>query len=346
MGIEFLSGGLFTAVQDKGRFGYQQYGVSVAGAADLRSFILANHLVANDENEAVLEINLLGPSVIIEEPATIAITGGNLAPAVNGAPAAMYRAIRTPAGALLSFGAPVTGCRAYVAFAGGLDINPVMGSRSTFVKGSLGGYQGRKLEKGDRINLRDPYAYIPGLEERAVAPDDFSGGEFTARVVMGPQDDGFTEAGIATFLGSAYTVTNEFDRMGCRLAGEAIEHKAGGDIISDAIAFGAIQVPSKGEPILMLADRQTTGGYTKIATVITADFSVAAQLTPGKRIRFKKVDIAEAQDLYAAWLNGLRAARAELDAGAAAWQARAQPARSFKIAVNGVVYDVTAQEIT
>ena len=346
MGILFLTGGLQTTVQDGGRAGYQQYGVSAAGATDWRSFVIANHLVSNDENEAALEVSLLGPSIVFERNATIAITGGNLSPAIDGAPVPMYRTVRAFAGAKLTFGVPVTGCRSYIAFSGGLDINPVMGSRSTFIKGSLGGHQGRALNKGDRIGFRNPGALIVGYEDRFVEPDDFSGDEFAARVIMGPQDDAFTDAGIAAFLSGAYAVTNESDRMGIRLQGDAIEHKAGGDIISDAIAFGAIQVPSHGQPIIMLADRQTTGGYTKIAAVASVDFSVIAQLTPGKRVRFKAIDVAEAQALYLRGLEHLRATRARLDAQTSAALARLPPERRFGVTVNGDArYDVTVQEI-
>jgi len=345
MGILFESGGMLTTVQDSGRFGYQQYGVSVAGVSDWRSFAIANHLVGNVENEAVLEVNLLGPAITFEESAVIAITGGNLSPMIDGKAASMYRALPVKKGAQLTFGATKTGCRSFIAFAGGLDIEPVMGSRSTFVKASLGGFQGRKLEKGDRIGFRDPSALVTGVERRFVEPDDFSGDEFSVRVIMGPQDDAFTPAGIDTFLGSLYTVTSEFDRMGSRLEGDIIEFKDTGDIISDGMAFGALQVASHGNPILTMADRQTTGGYAKIATVISADFPKIAQLTPGKKTRFVAIDIAEAQELYIAGLAELRTMRQKLDESVPAPQASMLPEKQFRVVVNGKSYDVSIQEV-
>ena len=288
--------GVLTTVQDLGRFGYQQFGVSASGVMDPRSMKLANALVGNPEDEAVLECTMMGPELFFEEPEVIAITGGNLQPALNGVPVDSYRAIAVDAGQTLRFMGPRTGLRAYVAFAGGLDIEPVMGRRSTHMKAKIGGFQGRKLEKGDVLSLRAPKITLKNMEARAMAPEFVPAPEYTLRVILGPQDDYFTEAGIQTFLSEQYTLTPEFDRMGIRLDGPVIEHKEGGDIISDGIAFGAVQVPSAGTPIIMGADRQTTGGYTKIATVITADFRILGQLKAGDKVRFAKVSIGAAQE--------------------------------------------------
>ena len=200
------------------------------------------------------------------------------------------------AGQTLKFTGPKTGCRAYIAFAGGLDIPVVMGSRSTYMKAKIGGLNGRKLEKDDVIAFRAPKTELKNMTDRSLYPEFVPRKEYTVRVVLGPQDDAFTDAGIQTFLSEVYTVTPEFDRMGCRLEGAAVAHKEGGDIISDGIAFGAIQIPSAGKPIIMLADRQTTGGYTKIANVITADFRIIGQLKAGDKVRFEKVSVAQAQD--------------------------------------------------
>jgi len=171
-----------------------------------------------------------------------------------------------------------------------------MGSRSTYMKAKIGGFKGRRLEKGDELGFRAPKADLPNLAQRRVEPAFTAQSLYTVRVLMGPQDDMFTDRGIETFLRETYTVTNYFDRMGCRLEGAEIEHKNGGDIISDGIAFGAVQVPTAGKPIIMLADRQTTGGYTKIANVITADFRIIGQLKGGDKLRFVKTDIAAAQE--------------------------------------------------
>lgn len=307
MSITVLNPGLLTTVQDQGRTGYQQFGVSVSGVMDPRSAALANIIAGNDQGEAVLECTMMGPQLRFDKANVIAITGGDLGPALDGKPLPNYQAAAVQAGQVLRFSAPKTGCRAFIAFSGGLDIPLTMGSRSTYMKAKIGGYQGRKLEKGDKIEFRAPKETLKHMEDRKMSPEFFPKPVYTLRVIMGPQDDAFTEAGIHTFLSGTYTVTPEFDRMGCRLDGPAIAHKNGGDIISDGIAFGAIQVPSAGTPIIMLSDRQTTGGYTKIATVITADFRVLAQLKAGDKVRFLSVPVEFAQNLLLAQRAALTA---------------------------------------
>lgn len=297
MSITILNPGLLTTVQDFGRIGYQQFGVPVSGVVDPRAMSIANILVDNPEDEAVLESTMLGPQIRFDAPNAIAITGGDLGPTIDNQPIPNYAAIRVEAGQVLRFAGLRSGCRAYIAFAGGLDIAPVMGSRSTYMKAKIGGVEGRKLQKDDVIKFRKPNPDLRGLNIRHISPEFVPRLEYKIRVVLGPQDDMFTEHGIETFLSESYIVTPEFDRMGCRLDGEIIEHKGeSGDIISDGIAFGAIQVPTAGKPIIMLSDRQTTGGYTKIANVISADFRILAQLKAGDRVRFAQVSIAAAQD--------------------------------------------------
>ena len=188
-----------------------------------------------------------------------------------------------------------------------------MGSRSTYMKAKIGGLEGRKLAKDDVIAFRAPKTQLKNMKDRNLYPEFVPRDVYTVRVVMGPQDDAFTDAGVKTFLSETYTVTPEFDRMGCRLEGAVVEHKESGDIISDGIAFGAIQVPSAGKPIIMLADRQTTGGYTKIANVITADFRIIGQLKAGDKVRFEKVSIAHAQDALLTQRAALRLLRKSVD---------------------------------
>ena len=309
MSITVLSPGLLTTVQDMGRVGYQQFGVSVSGVMDPRSAALANILAGNGPGEAVLECTMMGPKLRFDRACVIAITGGDLGPTLDGQPIPGYRALAVRAGQVLGFTAPKTGCRAFIAFSGGLDIPLVMGSRSTDLKARLGGLQGRKLEKGDAIGFRAPVEALPRMEDRALRPEFAPQPVYTLRVVLGPQDDAFTQDGLRTFLTGAYTVTPEFDRMGCRLSGPAIQHRQTADIISDGIAFGAVQVPSSGAPIIMLADRQTTGGYTKIANVITADFRILAQLKAGDKVRFAEVSVEEAQNILLARRAALNAIR-------------------------------------
>lgn len=328
MSITVVNPGLLTSVQDAGRVGYQQFGVSVSGVMDPRAMKVANILVGNEENEAVLECTMMGPQLRFNADNVIAITGGDLSPTLDNQPVENYAAFVVRAGQTLRFTALRSGCRAYIAFAGGLDIPPVMGSRSTYMKAKIGGLEGRKLQKDDVIGFRAPDPDLPDLAKRRIAPEVTPQQEFTVRVLMGPQDDMFTDAGIQTFLSETYAVTNEFDRMGCRMDGAVIEHKNGGDIISDGIAFGAIQVPTAGKPIIMLADRQTTGGYTKIANVITADFSIIGQLKGGDRVRFVKTSIEAAQQELLAEREALRKLRDTISPAPKA-EPKAEPKKGF-----------------
>jgi len=314
MSITVLNPGLLTTVQDQGRIGYQQFGVSVSGVMDPRAATVANMLVGNDDKEAVLECTMMGPHLQFNETNCIAITGGDLMPTIDGKPVPNYTAIKVEAGQVLKFTMPKAGCRAFIAFAGGLDIPEIMGSRSTYMKAKIGGLEGRKLQKDDVIGFRAPKSELKNMNFRSMASEFVPRKEYTIRVVLGPQDDYFTDAGIQTFLSQVYTVTAEFDRMGCRLEGEAIAHKNGGDIISDGIAFGAIQVPSSGKPIIMLGDRQTTGGYTKIANVISVDFRILAQLKQGDKVRFEQVSVKFAQDALLTQRAALKTIRNALEA--------------------------------
>ncbi|MBQ4538447.1 MAG: biotin-dependent carboxyltransferase family protein [Oscillospiraceae bacterium] len=296
MSITVINPGMLTTVQDMGRYGYQQFGVPVSGVMDQRAAAVANILVGNSQNEAVLECTLLGPHLRFDADNCFAITGGELTASLDGMPVPTYKAISAKAGQVLRFSAPAKGCRAFIAFAGGLDIKPVMGSCSTYIKASIGGFNGRKLAKDDVIGFKAPCAELKNMGLRSISSELITHDVYTVHVVMGPQDDAFTDEGINTFLSSTYTVSAQSDRMGCRLEGDVIAHKTGGDIISDGISFGAIQVPSSGQPIIMLSDRQTTGGYTKIANVISFDLRIMAQLKPGDKIRFEKVSVKYAQD--------------------------------------------------
>lgn len=306
--------GVLTTVQDAGRHGYQEFGVPVAGAADEFAFQLANLLVGNPPHEAALELTMAGPVLRVLEGGVIAVTGADMGPQLNGVPFPMWEAVRVAPGDVLAFGWARCGCRAYLAVAGGIDVPPVMGSRATYLRGALGGLEGRSLAEGDMLRsgaprvppeelagCRIPPEHVP--EEYKMPPP---GATWTVRVVLGPQDNHFTARGIATFLGNAYRVTAECDRMGCRLEGPPVEHLKKPDIISEGIPLGAIQVPGHGQPIIMLQDRQTTGGYAKIATVITSDLWKVAQARPGEFIRFTAVSLAEAHRAYARFREQVR----------------------------------------
>lgn len=299
MSIILQSPGLLTTIQDAGRLGFQQYGFAPGGALDKRAMTMANLLAGNEPGEAVLEMTLLGAEMEFTQDNIIAITGALSEPTRNSEPVPMYTALRMRAGDTLSLGAVKEGCRIYVAFAGGLNVPKVMGSKSTQIKYGLGGFEGRALKAGDSIPFANPRRDIIHLEKRVLPVPDRLAGVQTLRVVLGPQADTFfTKEALDTFLKEEYAVTNESDRMGCRLEGKALSFLNGADIISDAIALGSVQVPASGKPIVLLCDRQTVGGYAKIATVISVDIPVIAQCKMGDKIRFRAISVAAAQRLY------------------------------------------------
>lgn len=298
MSIKVLTPGLLTTVQDNGRTGYRKFGFSQSGVMDSRSYRLANALAGNFYDEAVLEMTLAGGSFVFLQANHFAITGADMNAKLDGEPVSMYKTLFAREGSTLSFSVATSGVRTYVAFSGGIDVPMVMGSRSTNLKCSIGGFDGRKLKSGDVILFSKPACEPDCIPVHKVIADNFSSSHVELRVVMGPQDDLFTEDGKRTFLSSGYCVTQDADRMGYKLEGKKIEHKDKADIISDAIAFGSVQVPSSGQPIIMLADRQTTGGYAKIATVISSDLPKLVQAKPGSVITFNEVSRHEAEKIY------------------------------------------------
>jgi biotin-dependent carboxylase-like uncharacterized protein len=308
-----LDPGLLTTVQDLGRPGYQRAGIPPSGPLDRGAFLLANRLVGNPDGAAGLELTLRGPRLEVRRECLVAVTGADMGVAVNGEAAAPWTAIHLRPGDVVGFRMVTAGCRAYLAVAGGLALPPALGSRSTYLRGRLGGVEGRALQKGDALPLGPPAGPLAGLEGRTVpeARRPAYGSEVECRVILGPQDDRFTPEGIAAFLTGPYEVTPQADRMGYRLKGPLITHARGHDIISDGIPLGGIQVPGEGQPIVLLVDRQTTGGYTKIATVISVDIARLGQSRPGHRVRFRRVTLDEAH-------AAVREERTRLDAAVAA----------------------------
>ena len=295
-GITVISPGMLTSVQDKGIFGYQWSGICPAGAMDLFSLRVANILVGNELDEAGLEVTILGPSLSFETDEVIAITGANLSPALDGRLIDNNRAIAVKKGQVLSFGARKNGCRAYLAFAGGLDVDPLYGSRSTILRVGMGGLDGRALRKGDHIGFRKPRATLKNMANRVISVPDAPTDRVKVRVILGPQDYLFKDSGIEAFLGDeGYVVTNKANRQGYRLEGKEVELKKIGSIVSDGIAPGAVQIPPNQQPIILLSERQSTGGYAKIANVITVDLPKIGQCISGTRIFFETVSLEEAQ---------------------------------------------------
>ena len=298
MSVKVIIPGALTTVQDAGRYGYQSSGIQTSGVMDHKAYEEANALVGNTGGEAVLEATLFGGMMEVTADTVAAVTGADMEPKVNNVPCGMNRPVLLRAGDTLSLDMAKSGCRSYIAFAGGVDVPVVLGSRSTNMKCRMGGYEGRPLQTGD--------AFETGLwgEEAAerygeVRDRSFPAEAYTSpievRVIEGPQAEYFTEKGKETFYSARYTISDQSDRMGYRLEGEAIESVDGTDIISDGIAFGAVQVPASGRPIVLLADRQTTGGYAKIATVCSFDIPRLVQGKPGDTVCFRRISLEEAQ---------------------------------------------------
>lgn len=335
--ILIKKGGPLTTIQDRGRFGFQKFGMPTAGAMDKYSYKIANLLVGNSKDEAVIEYTLKGPKIEFQEDAIISITGAKSKVTIDGQKIKMWKSHYIEKGSILEISRVEKGLRGYISFKSGLDLPKIMGSNSTYLRGKLGGYEGRKLQKGDQLNAKrqiNKKDFNKKVINQKDLPD-FSQKEI--RVIMGPQDDYFTDKGIADFLNEDFEVSSQADRMGYRLRGKKIEHKDGADIISDGIAPGSIQVSGDGKAIIMLADRQTTGGYTKIATVISVDLDIISQKKPGDLITFRKVSLKKAHNLIKE--------REEVYKKLESKKEELSSTKSYKIRVEGKEYDVKLREI-
>ena len=292
--------GLFDTVQDFGRIGFMALGMPTAGAMDRIALSLANALVGNPLGTAGIEIGVMGPDLLVEaDSVRIALVGPLSASLIEGPDAAPRpldsdRSHLLKRGQILKVGMVEGSSTAYLGVAGGLALPAFMGSLSTYSRAGVGGFEGRKLAAGDVLPLARESA-PPGNERKLGAPFDYGTGPI--RIVWGPQDDYFSAKGRKTFIESEYKVSKEADRMGIRFEGPVIEHEKGADIISDGIAPGAIQVPAAGLPIVLLGDRQTVGGYSKIATVASVDLPRFGRLLPGQTVRFEAISVEEAEKL-------------------------------------------------
>lgn len=292
--FEVLDPGWRTSVQDLGRLGLRRQGVPWSGALDAPALARANAACGNAPGLAGLEITLDGPRLRFLESCVFAWDGADLDPRLERAdlggawPVPRGAAVRARPGNVLRFGARRRGCRAYLAFAGGLDVPDVLGSRATDLSSGFGGWAGRALRAGDRLALGATLGR-PAVVPPPSIPGEPGGDEVTVRVVLGPQDDHFDAAALGTFLGTTWTVDATSDRVGCRLGGPRLEHAGPAEIVSDGMLPGCVQVPPDGRPIVSLNDGPTTGGYPKIATVVRADLPRLAQLVPGEgRLRFAR----------------------------------------------------------
>ncbi len=303
--IRVLDPGPQTTVQDLGRRGYLRYGIPESGPVDRAAFVLANRLVGNPDDAAGLECTLRGARLEMTGSGTLAATGAEMELTVNDREAPRWRAVRVRAGDVVRLGPAQSGVRGYLAFAGGVDVPRVLGSRATYLRGQLGGYNGRALRKGDELRCGQGPAPRAEWRVRPAAIPRYDA-EVVICVILGPQADRFTPNGIAAFLEGPYEMLPQSDRMGARLRGPKVTHSRGHDIISDGIPLGGIQVVGDGQPIVLLVDRQSTGGYTKIATVCSFDIGRVGQVRPGQRLGFREVSVDSAHAL-------LREARSRLD---------------------------------
>jgi len=305
MSLTVLAPGLLSSFQDLGRHGRQHLGVPVGGAMDERSHRLANLLAGNLESAATLEITLLGPRLRVDAPCCLAVCGADLQATLDGRPVPNNRPIIARAGEVLKFGARKQGARAYLAVHGGFASEPVLGSRSTNLRGRYGGYQGRALAAGDVIQPGCALASAM-LEELAVElwniriylPSSLGmPARRRLRALRGEHAALFKANALRSLYSAPFRISPQSERMGYRLQGPKLELKRPQQLLSEATCFGTVQVPAEGQPIVLMADRQTTGGYPKIAHVAAVDLPLLAQSLPGDTVSFEEIDIDTAQRL-------------------------------------------------
>ncbi|PIC81619.1 KipI antagonist [Sporosarcina sp. P18a] len=306
MSVNVLNAGLLTTIQDIGRTGSQKFGVLVSGAMDSYSMRVANLLVGNEEREGVFEITLFGTMLQFEEDTLIAITGGDLQTTIDGIPVANWRPLIVKKGSILKFGFAIEGCRAYLAIAGGIDIPVVMGSKSTYLVAGIGGFKGRALQQNDHLSfgqltesnnkvftsikqLGTPDWAVPHHLLISLASTQ------TIRIIEGTEYQHFDDASKQRLVSEPYVVTPQSNRMGLRLEGQALSLTEKLELLSEGVTFGTIQIPPNGKPIILMADRQTAGGYPKIGQVITADLGSLSQVKPNAKLYFKLITHAEAE---------------------------------------------------
>jgi len=280
-----------------GRIGYQKMGMPAAGVMDNYAARIANILVGNSQNAALIEAALLGPEIKFLDKGLIAVTGADMNAAINGVKIKAWKSYLVNRGDVLKLRGALKGIRSYIALSGGINVPIVMDSYATYIKGGVGGLDGRPLKAGDELNLRP----VASLGIRELAPTDIPiyNDNIILRAVAGPFSEYFTEEGENAFFTQKYTVGGRSDRMGIFLEGEPLEFtNKTADILSSAILMGSVQITNEGTPVILMADRQTTGGYAQIATVITPDFEKAAQIRPGSKVNFQKVTVDEGQNIY------------------------------------------------
>jgi antagonist of KipI len=301
--FKVIKPGMQTTVQDLGRFGFREYGVSPSGAMDAYSLQMGNILVGNEIGEAALEAPLIGPILLAFHDISIAICGGDFTPKINDQEVPLWKSMVIKKGEILSFGRVKKGARTYISVAGGIHVPLVLRSKSTFLTGKFGGLDGKALEEGD-ILYGNPLIRRNRFLDANLIPEYKN--PLCVRVILGPHKEKFTPLGVNTFLNEEFILSPQSNRMAFQLDGPRIEHRNGADIISDAIPFGGIQVPASGQPFILMAEHQTIGGYSRIGSVISTDLPLLAQALPGTKIRFKEISLNSAQNLLIASKNRIK----------------------------------------
>lgn len=300
MALKIINPGLFTTVQDLGRYGYESYGFTPAGVMDYESYYLANALLGNDYNCGVLELTLYGITFEVLHSTSMSSAGAEMELTINEEPFETGTAVDLVKGDIVRFGGVKKGARTYIAFSGGLDLPKELGSYSTHTRSQMGGFKGRVLKAGDILPVKGKTVEHNFSVITKILTEDTE-----IRFIPGQQNDRFDSVNKRIFTESEYTLTKDSDRMGCRLEGPAVESADDDDILSEPTQFGSIQVPKNGQPIVLLADRQTAGGYKKIGTVAKVDLPKIAQKKPGEKITFTEVSVDEASQLYKDSLKAL-----------------------------------------
>ena len=307
MGIKVLKAGLLTTIQDAGRYGYRKDGIILAGAMDVHAWKLGNLLVGNTGGEAGIECTLMGPLLLFEEDQLMAITGADLSAEVDGIPVPMWRPVYVHKGAVLSFGQARSGCRTYLTVHGGFDLPEVLGSYSTYLRAGFGGWEGRALKSGDLIPFKSAAPELPAEFNWSLSPKMYQRSQDEViRVVKGPEFDNFHEKSIAAIFTEKFKISKEADRMGYRLEGTPLKLRKKEELLSSAVAFGTVQVTAEGNPIVLMADHQTTGGYPGILQVISVDLGKLAQFQTGDLLSFELITLAQAQALLISGEQELR----------------------------------------
>ncbi|MFB1081830.1 biotin-dependent carboxyltransferase family protein [Jeotgalibacillus sp. JSM ZJ347] len=306
--MKVVEPGLLSSIQDNGRRGHQESGMIISGVMDTFSMRIANTLVGNVEGEAVLEITLTGPTIEFQDDQLIAICGADFSATIDGIPAPLWRPVAVKKGSTLHMKFSKVGCRGVIAVGGGFNVPEVLGSKSTYLRAQIGGYEGRSLEKEDILQIGNRSDRSQNIYEKVSKnPVNWSvSGAYTndvynrsvMRVIPGKQYDDFTEESRACFFEQDYKISKQSDRMGFRLDGENLECGLSGDMLSEGVAFGTVQVPADGQPIILLADRQTLGGYPKIGQIASVDLPSLIQKKPGEAISFEEISVQEAQNLF------------------------------------------------